>query len=140
MILQHDIGDADVCLTRCMSKVKYKFNRIEVLTCHVTYPEYIVLASLQIDIVSIDNGFRVVLVGQFDHYSLNVAVTIENTREVVIVGCRCREVGVEVYLCLPLRVALLRYSYTIVVVAQLEEGCEGVSLLVAPTWIWIIVE
>ena len=140
MVLQDNVGDIDIGFARSMSEVHDQLDWIQILTRNVTYPEDIILTCLQIDVVLIDDSLRVVLVGQFHHHTVDVAVAVEDTREVVVVGCRCNKVRMEVNLCLPLREALLWNGYIIVVVATLEERLESTSLLIAPSWIRIIVE
>ena len=140
MVLQHDVGDVDVGLARSMAEVEDELHGIKILAGHIACPVDVVFASLQIHLVFIDDGFVIGLVGQLDDDTFDVTVRVEDTGEVVALECRGDEVGVEVYLSLPLGKALQGNRDVIVVVATLEQCSEGIGLLLAPSWIRIVVE
>ena len=121
MVFQHDVADVDMCLACGVAEVEHKLDGAQLLARHVALPEDVVLTGLQVHLMLVDDGLRVVFVGQLHHHALDVAVAVEDAREVVVDGRRGDEVGMEVNLCLPLRITCLWDIDGIVVVTQLEE-------------------
>ena len=122
-----------------MTVVGSQFQLREVLTRHVALPEDVVLARLQVDVL-LDDGFSIGLVGEFDDDTADVAVGIEDAREVVVGSSIGAEVCVEVHLSLPVGIALVGHGEAVVVVASLEGSFKLRCLLVAPVGIRIVVE
>ena len=122
-----------------MTVVGSQFQLREVLTRHVALPEDVVLARLQVDVL-LDDGFSIGLVGKFDDDTADVAVGIEDAREVVVGSSIGAEVCVEVHLSLPVGIALVGHGEAVVVVASLEGSFKLRCLLVAPVGIRIVVE
>ena len=140
MVFQHDVAHVDVGLAGGVAEVEHELHGVEVLAGNVAHPEDVVLTSLQVHVVGIDDGLGVVLVGELHHHAVDVAVAVEDAGEVIVVSSRGLQVGVEVHLCLPFGEALLRHGDVVVVVAHLEEALEEGCLLVAPTRIGVVVE
>ena len=140
MVLQHDVGDVDMGLTRSMSEVEHEFHRIHVQTRQVALPEDVILTGLQVDVVCVDDSHFIIFVGQFDHHTVDITVGIEDTGEVVVDSGGSHKASMEMYLSLPFGIAFLWNGDIVVVVAHLEERSEGIGLLIAPTWIRIVVE
>ena len=86
MVLQHDVRDVDVGLTRCMTEVEDELHGVKILARHVAHPEDVVLACLQVHTMLVDDGIGIGLVGQLDDHTLDVTVGAENAGEVVVVG------------------------------------------------------
>ena len=103
-----------------MTEVEHQFHLREVLTCNVAHPEHIVLTSLQFNVVNVDNGIGILLVGQLNGNAADILVGIQDDREVVVVGSRDIQVGMEVHLSLPAVGTCIGHGDGVVVVAALE--------------------
>ena len=88
----------------------------------------------------LDDGNGIGLVGHLHNHAIDVLVGQEDGREVIVDVGGERQVGVEMHLCLPVRVALTGDTHVIVVVAFLETGLQNGSLFILPSRIGVVVE
>ena len=126
MIFQHDVRDIDICRSRSTAEVKDEFYRREVFALDVAHPEHIFLSCLQAHVVHVDDGIGIGLVSQLDGNSIDVLVGHEDAGEVIVVGGRDTQVGVQVHLSLPAVGTGIRHSDSIVV-ATILIGCLHLS-------------
>ena len=133
MILQHDVADVDGGGAGSMAEVEHELHGLQVLTLEVALPEHVGLAGLQADVGHVDDGVGVGLVRELHGDAVDVGISQEDAREVVVVGGRRAHVGgVQMQLCLPAVGACVGHGDGVVVVAALIHSLHLRSAVRAP--------
>ena len=122
MILQHHIVNID---SRCfcgVSEVKYQLHLREILAWNIALPEDIVLTCFQTDVIDIDDGISIRLVGEFHGHTVDILISTEDDGE-VIAGCSIDvKISMKVHLSLPAVEASIGHSNSIVIVTCNKTG------------------
>ena len=101
MILDNHVAYVDLGSTGSMTEVEYQLHLRKVLTCYVALPEYDILTSLEVHVGYVDDSIGICLVGELNSHTVDILISIEDNREVVVGSSLQIQVGVEVELILP---------------------------------------
>ena len=128
MVLEHDARDVDGSSCLAAAEVKEQVNTLHVDAGHIALPEDIVLSSLQVDAVGKVEDIVIAVHHELHGNTVQVLVTVEDAREVIVVIGRGRDVGgLEGHLGLPLVGCCLGQVYGIVITVGLKAGISNLA-------------
>ena len=86
MILEHDVGDVNGGTGLATAKVEEQVHALHVDTGHVTLPEDVILACLEVDAVGKVEDVVIAVHNEFHGDTVQILVTVEDAREVIVLG------------------------------------------------------